>query len=382
MKRPLIQIEKGFGQVWLCTWILALLLSWACVRFLGRPLIDRLTHDDAEYLSSYYNYVNTDTGGWEREDNPVTLIDISRNRMDSREGIAAVLRKVIELEPLAIGLDVICPADQEHTQAENQALREAVEACGDKLVVAARIHADTLQHSFFTLGSGVRYGTVNGQNIFRFNWQDRVNDTLTVDRLVVAMARTAGYPIDTLALESCQVNYRTCHFLKASSLEDIISSRIRDRVVLIGDFDNQADQVDLPFRIGGEFLLPGILLNAYHLMAVLQPDKMFRPLAKGWTLFLNAFLLLLFSGIFVLLSDKENRDLDAPGNMPGYVAFLLLKIVLIFLCATGAILACCLLIKHQSVVTDAAVFVVAEVLLLDFCYKFVKGFYNHRHPKS
>lgn len=369
--------KYALWPVWICTFILTLALSLP-FSWLPRLWVDRITDGKAAYLSIYYNYKNALTtdlipGGNSR----IVLIstsDFCSGHEYSRSEIANLLDSVYKYDPSVIGVDLLFPESIETTSEEDRKLYDAVDRCKDRLVVAAwNYQGDSLRHSFFTLPTGVDYGTVNSQSYYGLELADHVGaDGREVEKLVVKLARKSGTLVSEEELKEGIVNYTSRNFNanRIRSFQQLTPESIGGKVVLIGEFSDTRDIAQLPFLIQGVETLPGTMVAAYQLNSIMKPSRLIHHADIGSMLILNVLFLFFYSLFFVLLSIKENIWIDGGHRRWAWklLAFMI-KPVVLFVFFISCVYICGVLISSRQVMVDMTLFVIAQVLVIDWATK-------------
>lgn len=285
---------KRFCFIWTVGALFSLVMG--CVIVLtGSFFTRRFAGQPYDYLRHYYDFVNYAPEGtsYVRQVDSIVIINTHDSAFGSRDGFARLLDSLAILSPKAVGIDQIFPETGESAQSVDDALRAAVERFPHPLVTACRHHgADSLEHSFFTILSGVDYGIVNAPSFYAFAPADSVKGR-PVERMVVTLARKAGYSVDETDLPV--INYSHRSFRSLSKWEDINASTVNDRIVLIGDVDEAKDSYDVPFRINGKYQASGVCLNAYQLFSLIWPEEAFRVIPGGASFAICFILILLYS---------------------------------------------------------------------------------------
>ena len=379
--------------IWSLASVCTVILSWFATRFINKAILDNMTDGKSRYLNFYYNYHNAfrpELNGVHRGFEDLILIDASVLENGSgheRAAIARLIDTVVSCNPASIGLDLLFPKSVEISGEEDGLLTQAVLRAKDKLVVAARNYTlDSLHHSFFTLPTGVEYGTVNGQSFYGFEMSDKINDSTIVEKFVVKLARKGGYLAPEEELKDGIVDYRSrdCARQIIKNRELLTKSRIEGKIVLIGEFDDSRDFVNLPFRIDGDSCMAGSSILAYQLSSIMGPGRMIHRASEKTSFWVNCIALLFLSAIVVLFSLLENEWIAmTPPKKIGLRFFGLLgKMLILFLAGWAWIAFCCCIISSRHVMIDALVFYVAEVLILDFVCKVFTMLYNYAFGKK
>ena len=380
--------------IWPLTFICTVVLSWFATKIINKAILDNLTDSKSRYLNVYYNYHNAfrpEFNNVHEGFKDLVLIDVSVLTDGSgheRAAIARLLDTVVICNPASIGLDLLFPSSVEVSHEEDELLTQAVLRAKDKLVVAAGNYKldGALVHSFFTQPTGVEYGTVNGQSFYGFEMSDQVNDSTTVEKFVVKLARKGGYLAPEEDLKDGIVDYksRDCSRQIIRNLKSITKSRLEGKVVLIGEFTDSRDYVNLPFRIDGESRMAGSSILAYQLFSIMGPGRMIHRASQNTSFWVNLIAILILSFVFVVFSILENDwiSMNPPRNIALTLLGLIVKMLVLFLAGWGWIAVCCGIITYHHVMIDALVFFIAEVLILDFVCKFWTMFYNYKYGEK
>lgn len=278
--------------------LLSLPAGWIIEKLVGHPY---------GYLGNYYNYYNhaPKEGSQGNPDPDIVIIDAHDNSLGSRGAMAGVLDRLALMKPKAVGMDIIFSSTHESVKAEDDALEQAVRNYPGELVLACRSHGpDSLEHSFFTVNSGRKFGTVNAQSFYGFVPRDSVPPDAVPGGWAYKMVYVmAGKPDP----ENPIINYENTSFRTIHKLDDITPSTIDDKYVLIGDCQDNKDETDVPFKIEGRSSLPGVVINAYQLSTLIHQEKRLKPMScwKSWII--CAMLLLICGMAASAWSDAENN---------------------------------------------------------------------------
>lgn len=380
--------------IWPLTFICTVILSWFATKFINNAILDNMTDSKSRYLNVYYNYHNAFQPGFNSVHDgfkDLVIIDASvltDGSSHERAAIARLLDTVINCNPASIGLDLLFPSSIEVSKEEDMLLAQAVLRAKDKLVVAVGNYKldSALVHSFFTLSTGVEYGTVNGQSFYGFEMSDRVNDSTTIEKFVVKLARKGGCLAPEEDLKDGIVDYRSrdCARQIIWNHELITKARLEGKVVLIGEFKDSRDYVNLPFRIDGESRMAGSSILAYQLFSIMGPGRMIHRASQSTSFWVNLIAILILSFVFVIFSILENDwiSMNPPRNFALKLLGLIVKMLVLFLAGWGWIAVCCGIITYHHVMIDALVFFIAEVLILDFVCKVCTMYYNYRYGEK
>lgn len=360
--RRIVKIDSSFILKWILGTLIAVLISVAIVFLFKGYLSKRFAGDPYKYFRHYYDFVNYVPEGVPEfpAEEDIIIIDAHDSSLGARDGIARLLDSLDAWEPRVVGLDVIFPRINESTRLEDSLLTDAVSRFSAPLVVAARRQGrDSLEHSFFTLPAGLDYGTVNAQSFYSFSPRDSVRD-FAVDKMVVSLARKAGFPGVSVRI----VNYTNRLFRRINSWEQLSGPVVKGKIVLIGDCRDDKDRVDLPFKLEGKYVCSGVVINAYQLASLVHPERAFKPMPAGWSVFVCLLLIFVYS-FFTCCMDKlkeRSRALKALFLVAG--PFLVIGLEFLTLWVLVVI------IKRENIVPNLALFM-AALPFIGRCCQFV-----------
>ncbi len=359
--------------------LIAFFISVAIVFLFKGYLSKRFAGDPYKYFRYYYDFVNYVPEGVPEfpAEEEIIIIDAHDSSLGTRDGIARLLDSLDAWGPRAVGLDVIFPRTNESTRREDSLLTDAVRRFSAPLVVAARRQdRDSLEHSFFTRPAKLKYGTVNAQSFYSFSPCDSVKGC-AVPKMVVLLAREACPRDKSISRdETVQiVNYTNRLLRRIDRWEQLSRSVVNGKIILIGDCRDDKDRVDLPFKLEGGYVCSGVVVNAYQLASLIHPERAFRPMPVGLSVFI-CFLLILAYSFFTCCMDRfkgRSRALKALFLMAG--PFLVIGLE--FLTLWGLVI----IIKLKNIVPNLALFM-AALPFIGRCCQFVELLLGGKDAKS
>ena len=359
--------------------LIASLISVAIVFLFKGYLSKRFAGDPYKYFRYYYDFVNYVPEGVPEfpAEEEIIIIDAHDSSLGTRDGIARLLDSLDAWGPRAVGLDVIFPRTNESTRQEDSLLTDAVRRFSAPLVVAARRQdRDSLEHSFFTRPAKLKYGTVNAQSFYSFSPCDSVKGC-AVPKMVVLLAREACPRDKSVSRdETVQiVNYTNRLFRRIDRWEQLSRSVVNGKIILIGDCRDDKDRVDLPFKLEGSYICSGVVVNAYQLASLVHPERSFRPMPVGLSVFI-CFLLILAYSFFTCCMDRfkgRSRALKALFLLAG--PFLVIGLE--FLTLWGLVI----IIKLKNIVPNLALFM-AALPFIGRCCQFVELLFGGKDANS
>ena len=357
-----------FIYKWLVGSLLSLAFAWGLCA-LGGVLLQRLAGEPYDYLQYYYRFVNylPDDGGTASPETDIILIDAHDASLGSRQGIARLLDSLGRYPVKAVGLDAIFQSTSEFADEDDALLQQAVARFPRPLVVASRQRdLDSLEHSFFTLPTGVDFGTTNAQSFFGFVPRDSVSGR-SVEKMVAVLARKAGYSVP----EDMIVNYTNRAFQCIHSWDHLNASFLAGKIVLIGDDKDSRDSFDLPFPIEGKYSVSGMRINAYQLASLIHPEISFRVVSPGVSQMVSVFLILLYGFLLCGWIAFVKRTRDGWPKMGLYFLEPILVIAIEFI----AVLAMILIVKRFCWIPNILLFM-AAVPIAGTCHKMAIEFFD------
>lgn len=306
--------------------LVATLLSLGLAQFfyvmLDINVFDYLSRQDgeADVVNLFYRIGN----GAERyrqsiPEHDVAIFDLAGET--SRSRVAAAVDRLYGLNPRKIVLDVIFPEAATVPPAESDSLRRVVEACAPRIVTACRIvNGVQVEHSFYTRPLGIVCGAANNALYYC-----RPEVTLPDGNSLPALAYAAT---DSVALSGTDryVNFRNRAFgeLGFGDLPTLDRCDVEGKIIIVGDRKDLRDYKDLPFPIGGDWRVPGVMLLASTVATILHDDWVVRSADwVGWTV--AALLTLLFVFLCYQAGDKLR-----PASL-GSLTIRLLKLLAVLL---------------------------------------------------
>ena len=312
-----------------------LLLASVCVAFAGLLCLlygEGLVKytDDANkltYLSRYYNMENTRNSGAFIQDNLVVISCHEENDRDSlvRERIARVIDKASSFSPAVIGLDIRFKG--RHNVEEDDFLEEVVSRNRDRLVLA-RFLEDEENRSFFdTDENNLQFGYTNIGD-FYFNPSNKEPSFAEVILSEAGMLDSSFIPehkiLDFSSLGALE-SYDADTFLNLSAEDTEIA--VYDKIVLIGDMEDEKDIVQLPFRVNGKDWMPGMEYHVYCINSMRKDGPNFRNSILANLIF-SIVLTFVYSLIVGALTTYVNTRKDSVDKRKYRVLVFLKPIVL------------------------------------------------------
>lgn len=223
-------------------------------------------------------YYRIQHSGERKENKQITLVDMGELTIKDREQIGHIVAKISELEPSALGVDVIFQKYSDNPEADD-ALAEAFFHAPENTVLAFELskpdrNQNTFTssvHSFFADDTGISEGTVNVVNnpmrsmtVYPVYF---IQDRDTLFSLPVQLARQMGAEIPDE--QNITINYRDTDFpvVKWNELDEK-RHLISNRIVLLGATDDEADMHLTPLG-----KLSGMEIVAYSLLSVIEGEN-------------------------------------------------------------------------------------------------------------
>lgn len=361
-----LRIEKckGFVIKVLAISAVAVILGLISVRLVISPYI---THaSNITYLSYYYDFYSrfynfTKVSDEEIIDNDLVLV--SDEEYTERENLPKLLSLVKEKNPSVIGLDVVIineypktvksRSDSLKMDSINYNLVKAINNCGDKIVLTAKISNESggqLIKPFFysnaELDSCIEIGTATVPDKGFFQSYDTV-DGEVMERLPVILAKKF-YNYREEKFKRLIINYRLYRprIVTYDKLRDP-ALKLDGKVVIIGTSSIDQDGITLPYNLSykdvkhveqsesyiKEFSpygiqMPGLINHGYTVRSLINNGEMgLFKLSKEWNFFWNLVIVIGYTGLFVYYQSVEDKK-----NKKSLIKHFVLGVYIFFIC--------------------------------------------------
>lgn len=237
----------------------------------------------------------------------ITIVDMTE--LYERGDLANMLFELSEMEPRAVGMDVIFEGVRDDATG-NSALMDAVQTLGDNVVFTLKLkdydgekgQFTNITRSFFTDSIKVKQGYANlpdnmeARNIRNYTVRQRMNDStmLSFPYMVAQLIDKDVKASDKLL----RINYGNNVFpvVKASELQDH-QDLIEGRVVMIGTMGEEQDMHLSPLG-----KMAGIEIQAYSLQTILERKDITD--APAWLNYVLAFIVCLLFELSMWAVDQ------------------------------------------------------------------------------
>lgn len=225
------------------------------------------------YINSFFtdiNYSKKTVPG----DEDIVIIDI-KDPFTSRKHIADVLKTISRQKPQIICVDFAFYSNESYVKEQSQYLLEALREIKDSTkiaVVSYKGNNEEIIHSFFMDSLQIDYGLSDFYGYYKF--VPYVSDT--IPRITTKVAEMIGIEVRNMP-NPLVINYRNKEFrrrvVKDSLDLDYSIRKLKDKIVLVGKYNDIEDMHDTPFLINGINQLSGIEILAYELSSLLSYSK-------------------------------------------------------------------------------------------------------------
>lgn len=296
-------------EIWVdvaATTILTLLFTWLAIQstFTGNLLSAMADTDSPELIDLYISSARR-TGVPKRSDIMVLPIDGC-----SRQEVTTALELLNEMQPKAIGVDVVFPnyadGDDMLVEAIMSNANIVMASCPDPQTYFEPILRDEgMSFGSVVLDAETRHSIVRTFSPVRYSEKDT---TWSFEMQLAQMAGadiSAFYPYDKpayIVYANLMMDTLSCKDLLASDADMAsISERIKDKIVLIGDMHAVADMYRTPVDAD----MPGMMIHAYALDTVLRGNTI--AVSPQWLNWLVAGLVCI-TFAFIMLFFKWGFD--------------------------------------------------------------------------
>ncbi len=254
----------------------------------------------------YYRIENT---GKPVPNQQITLVDMTELTSRDRDKIAGVVKQISQMNPTALGIDIIFEGLQANADADDE-LAEAFFEAPENTVLAFKLTEPDAAtgtfgnavHSFFAQETGLTEGTVNVTNNPHRSMTTYpvffIEHTDTMLSLPVQLSRMLGAAPLPGAREQT-INYKGTAF-PVVDYKDLPRSRhlIENHIVLLGSTREESDKHLTP--LGQR---PGMEIMAYTLLSILEGVHVYH--APFWQCLLWALLTGILTNIVDLFLTRR-----------------------------------------------------------------------------
>lgn len=333
-------------------WIICTVASWAL------PIIGI---DTKGYLMAYYTW--TGQNHKDLDPSPVVVVNTQELIGDSARGeVAELIDSICKAGAKAVGVDLRFP---ERSDANNGKLLNTLKNNKDKVVLARANYNGITRGSFFDEEDSLIFGITNLPSYTSFT----PTDLETGEDLFSYRVAQIAYPEKTWNFKRFIVNYEPVAFdcySAISVMEDSKEARgdyFHDKVVLIGDLDNEKDYHNTPFMVDGQEWTVGVLLHAYPLLSLCKDGREFKKMAAVWDFLLCLVLTFVFSFVFTYLTLLEHSFLNKSRLL--YSTCLVLKPFLIAFINILLLWLCFICITRPTHLVPSAIYYMLSVVIIN-----------------
>lgn len=223
---------------------------------------------DFSFIDTYFYIENSGSDETDFNDD-ILLFNIAGS--NSREEIAGKLQQITDLKPRVIGMDVIYGDNVTTGKAADDSLLHVVSRC-PQLVTAMRIthHGNeiTEEHSFYTKLGTVDEASINIEDDVVRNFVREVEiggikHQTFVDRILERAYPEAHAELVKRGNNEERINYKSMEFLQLGMNDELFPEDVKDKIVLIGDFNDLRDFHNVPTTENGASRIAGTRIHAY-----------------------------------------------------------------------------------------------------------------------
>ncbi len=305
---------------------ICVLISWVTCRLLGPGLVKFTENaDKLYYLRHYYDQHNRDNWYGKRIPEVFFINCHNDDPSDSlvRETIANVIERVMMMNPRQVGIDIRFKGH--YNIGEDRLLEEILHKHKDKIVIARSQNGDKQNRSFFDSdSSNFKYGYTNIGDFYTtvsyvepsfseilLSESDLLNQNFKKNKGIIDFSLLNPQPMDL------------CVFLT----EDIDALRplVSDKIIILGDADDEKDQIFVPFLVNGEERMPGVYYHLYCINSMKKNGHYFYE--NEWLSVLLCFILTIFYSIIAMLLSLIIKSFRRKSL---YLAGLFIKPIIMF----------------------------------------------------
>lgn len=311
------------------------LLSYSSMYF--DPI--KQTWANFQVTDTYFQMENANAENVADFNSDIVLYDISQ--CYSRAEIAAGIQRLYDYGAKVIALDVIFGGMGQDTIASDSLLR-VIDRCDDRIVAACRMVSsyDSFykEHSFFVPLTNCVEASVNVENeTVRHFYKNLTFGDTCLNTFVYEIMRL-GYPDEFrkwVDLEESNdkgeylIHYKQLFFNRLHIYDDLFEDEVKDKIILMGDFQDLRDFHNIPVPLDGVRRICGTTIHGYSISTMTEDNRFINEWSDMTNLLIGLLVTLLFATLCAYVSEVY---MDLSGFMIT-VAQLILMFVLIFLAA-------------------------------------------------
>lgn len=293
---------------------LAFLISYGIFWILGSSLsYVGIDSSNLSYLQEYYKNRNMKDSTYHEANNIQFLcIDDTTNR----ENLAIALDTIFHYGPKVVGIDIFFKPDSNSNDSGTVKLKEIIRQHSDSIVLA-QVYDDTghIKKSVFDKDTLLCFGLIHSYNGDVFPYKDTLNETEYYNFAYQISRKYNPNLEDSLDLDYFVVNYSNLQFAPHYPLQYFANAskeekeyiNIKNKIVLIGVYDDPFDIHPTQFLIENKKMLSGIKMHAYAINSLINPNYALKhmPMKSLINIFLFWLLGFIYSLFYVLLTDKK-----------------------------------------------------------------------------
>ena len=250
------------------------------------------------YLTRYYNFANKETTGSYTVEDIAVISCHEKNASDSliRKEIAEVIKRVGKFSPRVIGLDIRFRS--KHSAKEDTSLVNAILENREKLVLA-RSWYEKEERSFFDIDSeGFYYGYTNLGDYY--NHASSKAPSFAENILSRADMLDVSFLQGHRIIDFSNIGIEQMTGESFLSLSDArVKQFVGNKIVLIGDRNDEKDILQTPFLINGREWMSGLDYHVYCINSMRKGGPQFRE--NG---IFNVILCVILTFAYALISSS------------------------------------------------------------------------------
>lgn len=260
---------------------------------------------------SYFQIENDNAEEVADFNSDIILYDLST--CYSRAEIAAGIQAMHDAGAKCIALDCIFGPNNSDTLA-NDSLVRVISRCKN-VIAACRMVPNygefIKEESFFVKETGCVEACVNVENetIRHFSKSLTIGDTTlsTFVHEIVKMAYPETYEMwEKRTNDEELIHYKQTMFEKIHIYDEFFEEDFKDKVVLVGDFQDLRDFHNIPIKINGTRRICGTTIHAYSIATLTMPGRLINAMSEMEGLLLGILYTLLYCIIYCWINEKYN----------------------------------------------------------------------------
>lgn len=340
--------------------LIAFLVSYGLYHGLNKYLYYvGIDTSNLSYLEQYYENINS-TDKIDNRSNDIIILSV--NDSTNRDSIAVALDTIFNYEPKVVGIDYFFSPN---IIDNDSLLKDRIQKHADSIVLAQVFGEDRkIKESIFDSIPQLTFGLIHSYNDIKFPYAEKDNDYNEYYNFAyqIAIKYDSCLRDNKEVLDNFVINYSNIDFSHIDILryknaskeekefkDENIDNNVRNKIVLIGPYDDIFDIHPTQFVIENKRMLSGIKFHAYAINSLIHPEIAMKELSieSCENMLIFWVFCFVYSLSFAWLTDENIKHRKWFAPLTTWPRSLILVIIAALLLASGFYL-----MKYFKIIPD------------------------------